>query len=52
MLDFYKQVGMNALFVQVRAAGDAFYAKGTEPWSEWLTGEQGRAPVPLSLIHI
>ena len=47
LLDFYKQVGMNALFVQVRAAGDAFYAKGTEPWSEWLTGEQGRAPVPF-----
>lgn len=47
LLNFYKKVGMNALFVQVRAAGDAFYARGTEPWSEWLTGEQGQAPVPF-----
>lgn len=47
LLDFYKRVGMNALFVQVRAAGDAFYAKSKEPWSEWLTGEQGRAPKPF-----
>ena len=47
LLDFYKQAGMNALFVQVRAAGDAFYAKSKEPWSEWLTGEQGRAPRPF-----
>lgn len=47
LLEFYKGIGMNALFVQVRAAGDAFYAKSSEPWSEWLTGEQGRAPVPF-----
>ncbi len=47
LLEFYKGIGMNALFVQVRAAGDAFYAKSREPWSEWLTGEQGRAPVPF-----
>lgn len=47
LLDFYKKVGMNALFVQVRAAGDAFYAKSAEPWSEWLTGQQGRAPSPF-----
>lgn len=38
LLDFHKRVGMNAVFVQVRAAGDAFYAKSPEPWSEWLTG--------------
>ncbi|TDB60830.1 glycoside hydrolase family 10 protein [Arundinibacter roseus] len=47
LLDFYKSLGMNALFVQVRAAGDAFYARSNEPWSEWLTGEQGRAPRPF-----
>jgi uncharacterized lipoprotein YddW (UPF0748 family) len=47
LLNFYRKVGMNALFVQVRAAGDAFYAKSKEPWSEWLTGEQGRAPKPF-----
>ncbi|GAB2794953.1 glycoside hydrolase family 10 protein [Rhabdobacter roseus] len=47
LLNFHKGVGMNAVFVQVRAAGDAFYAKSPEPWSEWLTGEQGRAPEPF-----
>ncbi|PWJ59841.1 uncharacterized lipoprotein YddW (UPF0748 family) [Dyadobacter jejuensis] len=47
LLDFHKKVGMNAVFVQVRAAGDAFYAKSPEPWSEWLTGRQGRQPFPL-----
>ncbi|WP_229252880.1 glycoside hydrolase family 10 protein [Dyadobacter helix] len=47
LLDFHKKNGMNAVFVQVRAAGDAFYAKSAEPWSEWLTGLQGRQPSPL-----
>jgi uncharacterized lipoprotein YddW (UPF0748 family) len=47
LLDFHKRVGMNAVFVQVRAAGDAFYAKSSEPWSEWLTGRQGRRPEPF-----
>lgn len=47
LLDFYKKIGLNALFVQVRAAGDAFYAKSPEPWSEWLTGKQGKSPTPF-----
>jgi len=47
LLDFHKNAGMNAVFVQVRAAGDAFYAKSSEPWSEWLTGRQGRQPQPF-----
>lgn len=47
LLDFHKRNGMNAVFVQVRAAGDAFYAKSSEPWSEWLTGQQGRKPEPM-----
>jgi uncharacterized lipoprotein YddW (UPF0748 family) len=47
LLDFHKKAGMNAVFVQVRAAGDAFYAKSNEPWSEWLTGQQGRRPDPM-----
>jgi uncharacterized lipoprotein YddW (UPF0748 family) len=47
LLDFHKKVGMNAVFVQVRAAGDAFYAKSSEPWSEWLTGRQGQVPNPM-----
>ncbi|GAB3180242.1 glycoside hydrolase family 10 protein [Telluribacter humicola] len=47
LLDFHRQNGINSVFVQVRAAGDAFYAKSPEPWSEWLTGQQGRAPEPF-----
>jgi len=42
-----RQVGLNALIVQVRAAADALYASPLEPWSEYLTGEQGRAPRPF-----
>lgn len=47
LLDRQKSYGMNAVLVQVRAAADAFYARGKEPWSEWLTGEQGKAPEPF-----
>jgi uncharacterized lipoprotein YddW (UPF0748 family) len=43
----HKTVGINALLVQVRASSDAFYSKSKEPWSEWLMGEQGIAPVPF-----
>ncbi len=39
-------LGLNALIVQVRPAADALYASALEPWSEYLTGEQGKAPEP------
>ena len=42
-----RSIGLNALIVQVRPAADALYASSFEPWSEYLTGEQGRAPRPL-----
>lgn len=38
------ELRLNALIFQVRPAADAFYASRLEPWSEWLTGEQGKAP--------
>lgn len=38
--------GMNALMVQIRPSGDAFYPSKLAPWSEYLTGEQGKAPNP------
>jgi uncharacterized lipoprotein YddW (UPF0748 family) len=44
ILDHHKQAGMNAVIVQVRAACDATYPSDIEPWSEWMTGQQGRAP--------
>ncbi len=47
MFDQQQQMGLNAVVVQVRSAADAFYAKGSEPWSEWLTGQQGLAPEPF-----
>ncbi len=47
LLDSYQQARFNAVIVQIRAAADAFYAKSNEPWSEWLTGQQGLAPDPL-----
>jgi len=31
LLDSHQKTGINALFVQVRTAADAFYAKGEEP---------------------
>ncbi|MCQ2253428.1 MAG: family 10 glycosylhydrolase [Bacteroidales bacterium] len=46
LLQQYKNAGYNAVVFQVRPAADAFYKSEYEPWSEWLTGKQGRAPIP------
>lgn len=45
-LDLHKRNGMNAAVVQVRPATDAFYPSPYEPWSQWLTGTQGKPPFP------
>jgi uncharacterized lipoprotein YddW (UPF0748 family) len=42
-----RKLGMNAVIVQIRPDADAFYASKYEPWSEYLTGLQGRAPSPF-----
>lgn len=47
ILDQHQKQGLNAIMLQVRPAADAFYAKSTEPWSQWLTGAQGQKPDPL-----
>ncbi len=47
MISALRLNGMNAVMVQVRTASDALYAKSTEPWSEWLSGTQGKAPEPF-----
>src|SRR5687768_17554334 len=44
LLDFHHKNGLNAMIVQVRPAADAFYPSPYEPWSQWLTGSQGKAP--------
>ena len=46
LLEKFKSAGYNAVVFQVRPAADAFYKSQYEPWSEWLTGKQGRAPSP------
>ena len=43
-LDVLRQAGINAIFFQVRAEGDALYNSPYEPWSRYLTGQQGQAP--------
>ncbi len=45
--DSLKKAGINAIFFQIRAECDAFYKSKFEPWSYWLTGEQGKAPEPF-----
>jgi uncharacterized lipoprotein YddW (UPF0748 family) len=45
-LDMHQRNGMNAVVVQVRPSADAFYPSPYEPWSQWLTGKQGKAPFP------
>jgi uncharacterized lipoprotein YddW (UPF0748 family) len=42
-----RELRLNALVFQVRPHGDAMYASELEPWSEWLTGTQGKAPDPF-----
>lgn len=46
LLDLLKSVGMNAVVVQVRPVADAFYPSSYEPWSEYLSGVQGKSPEP------
>lgn len=41
ILDFYQNLNYNAVIVQVRAAGDAFYVSEYAPWSRFLTGTEG-----------
>lgn len=44
LLDYYEQLNFNAVIVQVRAAGDAFYSSNYAPWSRYLTGQEGSKP--------
>jgi uncharacterized lipoprotein YddW (UPF0748 family) len=45
--DKLKEAGINAVIFQVRTECDALYSSSFEPWSYWLTGEQGKAPEPF-----
>ena len=44
LLDKARTIGLNAIVLQVRPAADALYPSALEPWSEYLTGANGRPP--------
>ena len=46
-LDELKECGVNAIIFQVRPECDALYKSELEPWSRFLTGKQGQAPIPF-----
>lgn len=45
-LDILQSAGCNAVIFQVRPQADAFFPSELEPWTRFLTGEQGKAPNP------
>src|SRR3954469_1867980 len=46
MLDHASAIGLNALILHVRLAGDAMYPTKFAPWSAFLTGTSGKGPSP------
>ena len=42
----HQRSGINAIMLQIRPSTDAFYGRGREMWSRFLTGKQGLAPSP------
>lgn len=46
MLDRLAQNNINAVIFQARPTADAFYHSALEPWSKYLTGQQGKSPEP------
>ena len=45
-LDELQKDGVNVVIFQVRPECDALYESRIEPWSRFLTGQQGKAPSP------
>lgn len=46
-LDELKACGVNTVVFQVRGEADALYQSPYEPWTRFLTGQQGKAPSPF-----
>lgn len=44
IFDLARTTGLNAVILQVRAAGDALFPSSLEPWARSLTGTQGVDP--------
>jgi uncharacterized lipoprotein YddW (UPF0748 family) len=47
LLDYLADHHFNAVVFQVRPQADALYQSSLEPWSYYLTGQQGKAPEPF-----
>jgi uncharacterized lipoprotein YddW (UPF0748 family) len=47
LLDSAQKNHLNCVIFQVRTACDALYPSQIEPWSEYLTGQQGKPPTPM-----
>lgn len=46
IMDKARAMRLNAIILQVRPACDALYRSNIEPWSKYLSGQQGKAPEP------
>jgi uncharacterized lipoprotein YddW (UPF0748 family) len=46
ILDRAVSLNLNAVIFQIRPGADALYSSPYEPWSQFITGRQGRAPDP------
>lgn len=44
LLDGLKKAGLNSVIVQIKPSADSFYPSKYGPWSEYLTGVQGKNP--------
>lgn len=44
LLNGLQKAGLNAVIVQVKPTADSFYPSAYGPWSEYLTGVQGKNP--------
>jgi uncharacterized lipoprotein YddW (UPF0748 family) len=47
ILDQATALKLNAIILQIRTSADALYSSALEPWSEYLSGTQGKAPEPF-----
>ncbi|MEI6142180.1 MAG: family 10 glycosylhydrolase [Mariniphaga sp.] len=47
LIEQIERLNLNVVIFQVRPAADSFYSSKTEPWSVFLTGKQGVAPIPF-----
>ena len=46
-LNLLQKAGCNAVIWQVRPSADALYVSNYEPWSRFLSGKAGVAPIPM-----